>query len=126
MYILLKYFVLSYIFGAIWMCRVGGNITIKLNKFFICFFMIGIDKLINKVFYLDVQKKRYSLLAIIWQVFSILFFIVIPIIIKCLGDNLSITLATNYINAFKIFVNYGWAICLIFVIDALIYYYIKQ
>ena len=126
MYILLKYFILSYVFGAIWMCRVGGNITVKLNKFFILFFMIGIDKLLNEVFSLEVQKNKYSLLGVLWQVFSILFFMVIPIMIKCLNNNLPINIATCYIELFKIFNIYGWIIYIIFGIDALIYYSRKK
>lgn len=121
MNVLIRYFVFSYIFGAFYMYRIGGNFTIRLNTFFKSFFMVGIDQIFNKFFFKNsVKQERYNILAVILQMFSIIYFLLIPITIHYLKLLTSISLGDVYIQSFIIFNQYGWVICIVLILDIVI------
>ena len=121
MYVLVKYFIALYLFGALWLCRVQGNFTISLNNSFKKVFMCGIDKFIKRVFKLKIQEKNFNMLGVLHQILIILFFLIIPISIKYLNNFISINLAGYYVKSFNAFCVHGWILYLILAIDALVY-----
>lgn len=82
-----KMFLFLYIFGAFLLHNTNCcNITVKLNKYQKIFLMVGLDKL--RVFrcgehrFYDEKQDRYSLLIVLWQIFWILFLILIPLCLR--------------------------------------------
>ncbi|MBQ4517324.1 MAG: hypothetical protein II997_01910 [Clostridia bacterium] len=120
MNILIRHFVLSYIFGAFYMYRIKGNLTIKLNVFFERVFMIGIDQIFNKFKKNHTQQERYNLLAVILQVFNIIYFLLIPITIHYLECLTSISLGGLYIQSFILFNQRGWIVCIVLALDIIV------